>query len=256
MEPWSPELLLALTAVALAAGFVDSIAGGGGLLALPALLATGMPPLQALATNKLQGSFGTLAASVNFLRSGSIDLRRLWPAIACTFVGSAAGTLAVQGLNPDILQRLVPLLLAAFALYFLFSPRVGDLDARQRLPALAFALLIGTGVGFYDGFFGPGTGSFFAFACVALLGYNLRRATAATKALNFTSNIASLLFFAWAGKVLWVPGLCMGLGQMAGAWLGSHLVLRHGSTLIRPMLVLVSLVVSAKLLFAEGGWLS
>jgi uncharacterized membrane protein YfcA len=114
--------------------------------------------------------------------------------------------------------------------------------------------LIGTGLGFYDGFFGPGTGSFFAFAFVALLGHNLRRATANTKVLNFTSNIASLLFFAGAGQVMWLPGLCMGLGQMSGAWLGSHLALRHGSALIRPMLVLVSLGITAKLLFAEGGW--
>jgi uncharacterized membrane protein YfcA len=254
LEIWSPELLLALTAVALAAGFVDSIAGGGGLLALPALLATGMPPVQALATNKLQGSFGTLAASLNFLHKGSIDLPKLWPAIACTFLGSAAGTLAVQALEPGLLQRLIPLLLAAFAVYFLFSPRVGDLDARQRLPDFGFALVIGTGVGFYDGFFGPGTGSFFAFAFVALLGHNLRRATASTKVLNFTSNIASLLLFAGAGQVMWLPGLCMGLGQVSGAWLGSHLALRHGSALIRPMLALVSLGITAKLLFAEGGW--
>ena len=161
------------------------------------------------------------------------------------------GTLAVQALEPGLLQRLIPLLLAAFAVYFLFSPRVGDLDARQRLPDLGFALLIGTGVGFYDGFFGPGTGTFFTAAFVMLLGYNLRRATAGTKLLNFTSNFASLLLFAAAGQVVWQIGLPMGIAQIVGAWIGSHLVIRHGARLIRPLLVVVSLAISLRLLLVE-----
>jgi hypothetical protein len=106
-------------------------------------------------------------------------------------------------------------------------------------------------VGYYDGFFGPGTGSFFAVGFVLLLGWNLSRATGGTKLLNFTSNIASLLFFALGGHVLWGVGLVMGVAQMAGAWLGSHLVIRHGSRIIRPLLVIVSLAVSLKLLLAD-----
>jgi len=255
MDIWSPELLAALTGVALLAGFIDSIAGGGGLLALPALLAAGLPPVEALATNKLQGSFGTFTATLNFLHKGALDLRSLWSAVVCTFIGAAAGTLAVQALDPALLSRVIPLLLVGFALYFLFSPRVGDVDVRQRLHEHGFALSVGFGVGFYAGFFGPGTGSFFAFAFVALLGYNLRRATASTKLLNFTSNIASLFFFVLGGKVIWTLGLTMGTGQMAGAWLGSHLVLRHGTAVIRPVLVLVSLAITLRLLVAEGGWL-
>ena len=245
------DTLMLLVAVAGLAGMIDAIAGGGGLLALPAILWAGLPPVQALATNKLQGSFGTLTASYNFIRRGEIDLRRLRTPILMTFIGSASGTLAVQRLGSDLLNQIVPALLIAFALYFLFSPRIGDQDAHHRISHGLFGLLIGFSLGFYDGFFGPGTGSFFAAAFVLLLGYNLRRATAGTKVLNFTSNIASLIFFALAGQVVLQVGLPMGLAQMAGAWIGSHLVIRHGTRLIRPLLVIVSLAISIKLLLSD-----
>ncbi len=248
MDLISPETLALLAGVAVLAGLIDAIAGGGGLLTLPALLWAGVPPLPALATNKLQGSFGTATASLNYLHKGEITLSGLRAAVAWTFAGAVSGTLAVQYLVADWLHRLVPLLLIGFALYFLFSPRIGDQDARQRISPGLFALLVGFGAGFYDGFFGPGTGSFFATGFVLLLGWNLRRATAGTKLLNFTSNIASLLFFAAGGHVVWHIGLLMGLGQIAGAWLGSHLVMRHGSVIVRPLLVAVSIAISLKLL--------
>jgi uncharacterized membrane protein YfcA len=251
VEALPPEILALLIAVAALAGLVDAIAGGGGLLALPALLWAGLPPVNALATNKLQGSFGTMTASYNFIRRGEIDVARLRVPILLTFVGSASGTLAVQRLGSDLLAQIVPSLLIGFALYFLFSPRIGDRDAHHRIGHGLFGLLIGFSVGFYDGFFGPGTGSFFAAAFVLLLGYNLRRATAGTKVLNFTSNIASLIFFALAGEVIWQVGLPMGLAQMGGAWVGSHLVIRHGTRLIRPLLVIVSLAISLKLLLSD-----
>jgi hypothetical protein len=114
-----------------------------------------------------------------------------------------------------------------------------------------FALGVGGGVGFYDGFFGPGTGSFFALACVALLGYGLRQATASTKLLNLTSNVAALLVFALGGHVAWGVGLAMACGQWAGAWLGAHLVVRHGARLVRPLLVAVSVALSLRLLLGD-----
>lgn len=248
MEFLSPEIWLLLVMVAALAGFVDAIAGGGGLLALPALLWAGVPPLLALGTNKLQGSFGTLTATVHHLRHGELKLAALWPTVLLTFLGASAGTVTVQVLPNQLLQPLIPALLIGFALYFLFSPRVGDVDARQRISLPLFGVTLGFGVGFYDGFFGPGTGSFFALGFVLLLGWNLRRATGGTKLLNFTSNIASLLFFALGGHVLWSLGLAMGLAQVVGAWAGSHMVLRHGSRLIRPVLVAVCLAMSIKLL--------
>jgi uncharacterized membrane protein YfcA len=248
MDALPIEIIAALVAVATVAGFVDAIAGGGGLLALPALLWAGLPPLEALGTNKLQGSFGTASATLHFARRGQIDWRALRPAVAATSAGALAGTLLVRQVDASALRVMLPALMIAFALYFLLSPQVGDLPSRQRIGMGTFALGVGGGVGFYDGFFGPGTGSFFALACVALLGYGLRQATAATKLLNFTSNVAALLVFALGGHVAWAVGLAMAGGQWAGAWLGAHLVVRHGARLVRPLLVAVSIALSVKLL--------
>jgi len=194
------DTALILFVLALLAGLVDSIAGGGGLISVPALLWAGLPPVTALATNKAQAVFGSFTATANFIHKGTVDLRRAAFSVICTFLGAAAGAFLVQHLESDLLARIIPLLLVAFALYFMFSPRVSDLDSHHRIGEGAFALSVGTGVGFYDGFFGPGTGTFFAMAFVALLGYNLRRATAHSKLLNFTSNLAALLGF--------LPRLC------------------------------------------------
>lgn len=245
--------LTLLVLAAFAAGTIDAIAGGGGLITVPALLATGMPPAMALATNKLQGSFGSLTATLYFLRRGLIDLKAMRLAIACTLAGSALGTLLVQRLDSSQLRALLPFLLMAFALYFLLSPRIGDDDTKRRIGDIAFALLIGTGVGFYDGFFGPGTGSFFAVAFVALAGYGIRKATAHTKLLNFTSNIASLATFIIGGQVVWSVGLAMAAGQWLGASLGARLAVKRGATLIKPLLVTVALAVSLRLLWQEHG---
>lgn len=242
------ELEALLFAVALVAGLIDAIAGGGGLLTVPALLWAGLPPVEALATNKLQASFGSFIATFNFVRKGAVDLRGARSAVACTLVGASAGALLVRHLNPELLERLVPIFLIGFACYFLFSPRVADVDSHRRISDSTFALTVGTAVGFYDGFFGPGTGTFFAAAYILLLGYNLRSATAHTKLLNFTSNITSLAWFALGGYLVWKTGLIMAVGQFIGAWIGSHLVLRHGGWLVRPLLVVVTLAISVRLL--------
>jgi len=246
------ELALVLFVIALVAGGIDAMAGGGGLLTVPALLWAGLTPVQALATNKAQSVFGSLAATVRFLHGGAIDLRSAALAVACTFAGAAAGAIAVQVLAGDLLAGLVPVLLIAFALYFLCSPRVSDLDSRRRIGHGTFAFTIGTSVGFYDGFFGPGTGTFFAIGYVALLGYNLRRATAHAKLLNFTSNLAALLLFVAGGQVVWALALAMAAGQFIGGWIGAHLVLSHGARLVRPVLVAMSLAVSAHLLWEQS----
>jgi len=248
MEDITLELLATLTLVGGVAGFVDAIAGGGGLLCIPALLWAGLSPLETLATNKLQASFGSLAATLNYARHGLVDLRRLLPATLLSLAGSAAGALTVGVIPNDLLARVIPVLLIAFALYFLFAPRIGDEDRQQRIGYPAFALLIGFSVGFYDGFFGPGTGSFFTLAFVTLLGYGLRRAVGGAKLLNFASNVAALLVFVAGGHVLWIVGLVMGLGQLAGSYLGSHVAVRHGAYVIKPLLVMVALAVSLKML--------
>lgn len=247
MDSFGLDILAILFLVGAVAGWVDAIAGGGGLISVPALLWVGLTPAQALGTNKLQGSFGTLSATIHFVRRGMINLRQIMPAVLCAFIGAAMGAIVVQSVNPGFMTAIVPVLLIGAALYFLIAPKVNDVDSQQRMKMSLFSLLIGGGVGFYDGFFGPGAGSFFTIACVSLLGFGLTRAVAHTKLLNFTSNLAALMFFVIGGNVVWKVGLCMAAGQILGARLGSSMVLTHGRKLIRPMLVIMCLVMTVKL---------
>jgi uncharacterized membrane protein YfcA len=168
--------------------------------------------------------------------------------MAFVFVGASAGVLIVQTVEASVLGLIIPLLLIAVAIYVLVSPRMTDDDAHQRLGERGYAPVGGL-IGVYDGFFGPGTGSFFTTSLVALRGYGLTRATAVTKLLNFTSNVASVVFFALGGQMLWLLGLCMAGGAMLGGWLGSHSAIRFGARLIRPLLVVISLGLTARLLW-------
>ncbi|WP_257255503.1 MULTISPECIES: TSUP family transporter [unclassified Endozoicomonas] len=247
---------LLLFLVAVLAGFVDSVAGGGGLITVPALLAVGLSPAQALATNKLQSTGGSFSASVYFVRRGLVNLREMRFAIFMTFVGSAAGAILVQMIDASVLRQTIPFLLLGIAAYFIISPsaRIAG-AATARMSLTAFACTAGLGIGFYDGFFGPGTGSFFAIAFVSLLGYSLVMATAHTKVLNCTSNVASLLFFILGGQVVWAVGGIMLVGQFIGARLGSRMVVKRGQQIIRPMIVIISLVMTGKLMWDDYGHL-
>ncbi|MCL1042204.1 TSUP family transporter [Shewanella marisflavi] len=247
----SYEILALLFAVAALAGFIDAIAGGGGLITIPALMWAGLPPTAALATNKLQACGGSFFASFYFVRKGMVNLGQMKLAIACAFVGSALGTIAVQLIDTSVLKLLLPFLILAIGSYFLFSKKISEEDKQQVLTPSVFGFTAALGVGFYDGFFGPGTGSFFALAFVSLAGYGLAKATAHAKVLNFSTNIASLIFFALGGKVLWLLGGIMLLGQAIGATLGSRMVLTKGSKIIRPLVVTMSIAMSAKLLMEQ-----
>jgi uncharacterized membrane protein YfcA len=201
----------------LVAGFVDSIAGGGGLITIPVLLSSGLDPQQALGTNKLQASFGSGSASWHYARAGAVDVRDCVRGFSLAMTGAAVGAVLVQRVSPSFLKRFIPLLLIAIALYMLLRPRLGDRPRPQVMPRLGFDLLFGLGIGFYDGFFGPGTGTFWAMAYVTCLGFDLTRATGYTKVMNFASNLSSLAFFLWGGNVLFGAGLVMGVGQLVGA---------------------------------------
>lgn len=245
IEPWAYPLL---TAVAVVTGFIDAIAGGGGLIMMPTMLWTGLPPHLALGTNKVQSLAGTTTAARNFLRGGQVDWRANLPTVAIVFTGAALGAVVVQTIKPESLQLIVPLLLLAAAAYVIFSPRMTDEDAHQRLSRRGYAP-VGGGIGFYDGFFGPGAGSFFVTSLVALRGLGLTRATGTTKLLNAASNLGSLVVFAAGGKVIWLLGLCMAAGAMTGGWLGSHFALKHGARAIRPLLIVTSLALTGRLIW-------
>jgi uncharacterized membrane protein YfcA len=245
IDPW---IITALTATAVLTGFIDAIAGGGGLIMMPALLFAGVPPLQALGTNKLQSMFGTTIAFRNFAAKGLVDWRAHKGTVALVFIGASIGVLAVQSIDPGALKLIIPLLLIAVALYVILSPRMGDEDAHQRVGARGYGA-VAASIGAYDGFFGPGTGSFFTASLVGLRGLGLTRATATTKLFNLTSNVASVLFFALGGKILWLLGASMAAGAMLGGWLGSHTAMRFGARVIRPLLVTLSLGLTARLLW-------
>lgn len=243
------DIYLILFFVAFIAGLVDTIAGGGGLLTIPALLYTGIPPAVALATNKLQGTFGSFTASLYFIKKKMVDIKEIKLMIFLTFLGSMLGAFALLQIDASILKQIIPFLLIIIGIYFLFSPKVGLIDKEKRVSIVFFSFTLAFIIGFYDGFFGPGTGSFFAIGFIALLGFNLTKATAHSKVLNFISNISSLICFIIFGKIYWSLGIVMGLGQMCGALIGARLVLKSGQKIIRPLIVVISFVMSIKLLF-------
>lgn len=243
---WLYPLLL-LTGVA--AGFVDSIAGGGGLMTLPVLLNIGLPAPVALGTNKLQATFGSGSATFHYGRAGLIDFRSCGLGVLWTLLGATAGTLLVSRLSPELLNNSIPWLLLAIAFYVLFQPKLGESDVHARMGPLTFHFVFGISIGFYDGFFGPGTGTFWAMAYMLLLGFNMTRATAHTKVMNFTSNAASLAVFAWHGHVHIAAGFCMGAGQLLGAWLGARMVILKGTRWIRPIFITAVIAVTARLLW-------
>jgi uncharacterized membrane protein YfcA len=244
-----PLILLALMGVGLLAGFVDAVAGGGGLISIPALLFAGLPPVAALATNKMQSACGTAMAVVTYWRRGFINLRSLIPAAALTLCGSFLGALAVKRLDTSILTAMVPVALIGIALYFLFAPKLSDADRHARLPFARFVPVLGFCLGFYDGIFGPGTGSFMTIGFVTLFGLGLTRATGHTKLLNLVSNTAALLVFIPSGDVLWPAAIAMAIGQIVGGYLGARTGIRYGARLIRPLVVAVSIALALKLLF-------
>ena len=235
----------------LAAGLIDSIAGGGGLLTLPVLLSLGFPPKVALGTNKFQSSFGSFTAASYYTHHKVVSLKEAGMGIAFTLVGAAVGTWAVQQVNSGILRQIIPVLLLCIVAYTFFTPKFGDRDSLPRLSANTFYALFGTTLGFYDGFFGPGVGSFWAMAFVLGLGMNLTKATGYTKVMNFTSNIVSCVLFLMAGYVWFMAGLVMAAGQIIGSRMGALLVIKRGAALIRPVFISIVVLTTLKLLYDQ-----
>lgn len=244
-----PHVVALLVLAAFLAGFVDSIAGGGGLISVPALLLAGASPIEALATNKLQGTFGAATATATYARAGHVRLREQLGMAAISAVGGAAGALVAHLIPVGVLRVVMPVVLVAVALFFAFKPGLSDADRVERVRPGVFALTAVPLIAAYDGFFGPGTGSFFMLAFVMLAGYGVLKATAHTKLLNFASNIGSLAVFIPSGAMWWAVGLCMAAAQVLGASIGARLAMRVGARLIKPLLVVTSTAMAARLLW-------
>lgn len=244
-----PEVVAILGATAAAAGFIDSIAGGGGLITVPALMLAGLPPDQALATNKVQGSFGAGTAAIAYGRSGLVDLRQQWGTALIAFAAGAAGAALVTWLPTQALRVLLPVILLGIAAFFAFRKGLGDADRAQRMGPALFAATLVAAVGFYDGLIGPGAGAFYMLGFVTLAGFGILKATAHTKLLNFSSNLGGLAVFALTGHPLWLVGLVMIPGQILGAMLGARMAMRIGARVIKPLLVVTSTALALRLLW-------
>jgi hypothetical protein len=249
----SPHLIAILILAAFVAGLVDAIAGGGGLITVPVLLLAGLDPVSALATNKVQGTFGAATAALTYARRGLVDLRtQAGPAVIAA-LASVAGASLVSSLPTDTLRLGLPVVLIAVALFFALKPGLGDADRHRRIGPLAFALTVVPIVGFYDGLLGPGAGSFYMIAFILLAGQGVLKATAHTKFLNFASNLGSLVWFAVFAAPLWGIGLAMGVAQVAGARVGARLAMQNGARIIRPLLVVSSTVLALRLIWQASG---
>lgn len=251
----SIEILFILWGIAVIAGFLDTLAGGGGLISLPALILSGIPPLAALGTNKLQGSMGTATATLMMLKKKKVNFDDVKYLMLFAFVGSALGSIAVQFVDTGVLNFVVPGVLLLIAIYFLISPHADENDTRPKISKLKYNRLVVPSIGWYDGMFGPGTGSFFALAGVSLRGHGLINSTAIAKTLNFATNFGSLIIFLVAGQVVWVTGLLMMSGQLIGAWLGSHMLFNINPRILRFIVVFMCLGMLIKYSHAMG-WFS
>ena len=249
------ETFAFLFVIAIAAGLIDTLAGGGGLIVLPALIMSGIPPLQALGTNKLQGTMGTATATLMMIKSKRVSWKKVKYLMLWAFIGAVIGTLIVQLIDTKILSFIIPLVLLVIGVYFLFSPTPTEEQRVAKLSNNAYAKGVVPLIGGYDGMFGPGTGSFFALAGVTGKGMGLIAATVEAKPLNFATNIASLIVFVMAGQVVWSVGILMMFGQVIGAWLGSHCLFSINPKHIKAIVVFMCFAMLVK--YADSmGWVS
>ena len=246
------SLLALLAAAGFVSGFVDAIAGGGGLITLPALALAGLDPVAAVATNKLGAVFGSGSSTLAFARAGKIDARTMTAPAVAALIGSAFGALALPYAPREALADALPFVLIAVALYFAFAPPLDESLRHARIGPRLYALTLAPAIGFYDGVFGPGAGSFYMIALLTLAGCGLIAAMAGARVANFGSNLGSLAVYAFGGHILVAPALAVGAGAFLGARLGAGSALKAGARLVRPLIVVVSCAMALKLASAPG----
>ena len=243
--------LFIICALGFLAAAVDAIAGGGGLISLPALLMVGVPPHLALGTNKFAASLASLNSSITFARSGKVHFKLVKWQIPFTFIGAALGVWAVLSVSSGFLNKAVLILILLVGIYTMLHKNLGLEDKFQGLNSynIVIGCLFALILGFYDGFFGPGTGSFLIFSFITVFGFDFVAASANSKVLNFTSNFASLLLFAWNGKILFSYGIPMAIFMILGSFIGTRLAIQRGAKLVKPIFITMSLLVAAKLIY-------
>lgn len=245
------DLIGMLALVAFCAGFFDAIAGGGGLITLPALLLAGLDPVTAIATNKFQAASATVSATITFARKGMIEWRESRFLVICAFLGGASGALLVSSIDKHYLEVGVPIMLILVAIYFMLSPKIANNDRRKKISITLFSFAVAPILGFYDGIFGPGVGSFFIVGFVFLCGMGMMRAMSFTKLANASCNLGSLAVFITKGVIVWPIAIAMALAAFIGAQLGARAAVRVGPQLIKPMLIVVCCALAIKLLSEE-----
>ncbi|BAH41995.1 MULTISPECIES: TSUP family transporter [Brevibacillus] len=233
------------------AAFIDSTVGGGGLISLPALLGLGMPPYLALGTNKLAGTISSATSSYTFIKNGKFDKKLMLILFPVSLIGAYFGAKTVLFVPQEFLKVLVVIMMALIFVYTLFNKRFGQDSNYKGLTK--FTLGIGIPftflIGFYDGFFGPGTGSFFVFLMVLLFGYDFVIAAGNGRILNLASNISALFVFTMEGKVVFMTGLIMGIAMLLGANLGAKMAIKTGVRYVRPLFLVVSITLIVKMVY-------
>ncbi|MEL0628899.1 TSUP family transporter [Psychromonas aquatilis] len=252
-----PSSLMILGLVGLIAGFIDAVVGGGGMLTVPALLSAGLPPHLTLGTNKLSASFASGAAAYTYFRKKLFDPIFWKQSFYSTLIGACIGTIMVNYISTEFLNKFLPLIILVVALYTLFS-RVKEID-NDKLPEKSVRLtaiqrLQGFILGFYDGVSGPGTGAFWVISNMHLYRLNILLSSGVAKAMNFTSNITALATFIYFGQVNWFIGLTMGICLMLGAFIGAHSAIHFGAKFIRPLFIIIVLAMAINL--GYSAWFS
>jgi len=248
---FSIEILTFLFFVGVVAGFLDTLVGGGGLLAVPALLLRGIPPIYVLGTNKFQGSMGTGIATFLLFRKKKLDWNSVKSLMFASFIGSILGGVIIQFVDTQFLSFVIPIVLVFIAIYFIISPKPKSTVSNSK-PNKKFELFAVPVVGFYDGMFGPGAGSFFAMTGVMLKKLEIIQATILAKPLNFASNIAGFIVFFSFGHIAFLIGLLMMMGQMIGAFFGTHYLLKANPLIIRLLIVIISISMLIKYILSQS----
>jgi uncharacterized membrane protein YfcA len=239
-----------LTVISILGGILNAISGGAGMIIVPLLLVLGIPPINAIAVNKFQNTLGSTTAAYQYLRRGFLDVRSNWPLLVYALIGSCIGVGILQLFSKaGILEKIIPYVLIFIGLYFAFAPNASSSASEPKMSKTQFNAIIGISSGLYGGFFGMGTGPSLVLAFSTLRGYDLRLAVTNSRLVMMVIHSSSLLILMIGGHVWWLIAICMALGNMAGSYLGSHLLIKSGQGYIKALLVIVPLASAIKFLF-------